>query len=172
MHLIQSFSSQLHSYVNKLEREYKKKKKRKQVVRKWNRRQRPLRPDSWPTCRLLTTNCWSEGGRMTSQFLSIYIYTGSLMDYTEIFWVQDTHHEIPGKYFWWTLLQHIRNIIYSWHGALIKDGCDSGGFLDHLYSLSYADDTLMLATRREKRIYRINVLFDYCINNSLSINLK
>ena len=53
---------------------------------------------------------------------------------------------------------------------LIKDNCNSDGFLSWLHLLFLMDDTVLLATSRENVIHKITLLKQYCDAYGMKIN--
>ena len=53
---------------------------------------------------------------------------------------------------------------------LIKEGVELDGFLSWLHVLVLMDDTVLLATSREKMVHKIRILVDYCNAYGMKIN--
>ena len=52
----------------------------------------------------------------------------------------------------------------------LKTSCEPDGFLSWLHVLMMTDDTLILATSRERCVHKLSLLFDYCSDASMVIN--
>lgn len=56
--------------------------------------------------------------------------------------------------------------------TFIKENTDHDDFLEDLHTLLFADDTVILATSKEKLKNKIKLLNKYCENNMIKINYK
>ena len=53
---------------------------------------------------------------------------------------------------------------------MLKDRCGEDGFLGWLHSLMLMDDTVIMATSRERLLVKLDVLHEYCISHGMVIN--
>jgi hypothetical protein len=103
------------------------------------------------------------GSLMLCALVAMYKVTNSVLGTAVITATIGVRQGSPTSCFLFTVFV---NTLIRW----IKDRCGEDGFLKWLHVLMLMDDTVILATSRERLVHKLGILQEYCVSHGMVIN--